>query len=146
MKTTKKPKSAEPEDAPLIEEPKAAPRLAILTRTINGQRSRCAKLPPGMIVPTKKGGVHPALVVHVGYVEHVTLEPHGETWTRWREAKNEAEFDGPTAIDAADRFVKLMTKGLTKTSAARCVADGPVVRVTKWRQRSKGDETTIRYV
>ncbi len=142
--TTANPPASDTET--LIHESAPPPRLAVLTRTINGMRSRCAKLDGGRLPAPKKGGLYIAKICHVGYVEiNMTTEADGAIKTRWREVVNLAEFDGPNSERSADEFITLL-KGRTRTSAARCIADGPPVRVKRWRQRHNYDETTVRYV
>lgn len=146
---TKNPKASKSAPPPVQElvpaEPPAA-RLCLLIRVVRDKRSRCAKLDGGGIVPASKGGVFSAKIVHVGMVavRNVPTKEGGFV-TRWHEEENLAEFDGPTSEDAAMQFVKLMPTR-TPASAAHCIADGAVTKPVKWKQRSKHDETTVRYI
>ncbi len=148
MKTKlKTAKSPSPDANELIRETPPAARLAVLTRTVSGQRSRCAKLDGGRLPTPKKGGLYVAKLCHVGYIEiSTTTKADGAIKTRWREAENLAEFDGPNSERSADEFIKLLKEGRTPASAARCIADRPPIRVPRWKQQNKGDATTIRYV
>jgi hypothetical protein len=123
----------------LIKDEPEKPKLAILTRIIK-RRSKASKL-------NLVAAVRCVKVCHVAEITYRSVRVprvSPASFVRlWEEVENLAEFDGPTAEDAANSYCDLLKKCTSiDPDAPRAKCNGPKAKITLWRETIKNPQST----